>query len=305
MIPERLKKGDSIGIIAPSSPIYPSKLEDVNNSILLMEKAGFTIQFAKNAFSSSLGYSATVEEKAEDLNKMFEDPSIKAIFCCTGGNNSNSLYEAIDYEIIKKNPKIICGFSDSTSILNMIYEKTGLVTFHGPTFKSLTSWETDYGYRQVIKRFVELDKQLGEAEDEYQTIQEGEAQGELIGGNLNLTAWLASGKYKLDFSNKILFIEDLAEESEPTMLSHYLYHMKQNGVFEQIKGIWIGNYEHISGIRIEQIVQDVLQGEYNFPIIKSDNFGHTDKMAVIPIGAKANIDTSKKQKIILLEDCVK
>lgn len=304
MIPNRLQKGDTIGIIAPSEPIYPSKVEDINNSILLMENAGFTIQFAKNAFANSLGYSATASEKAEDINQMFEDTNIKAIFCCTGGNNSNSVYEYLDYEIMKKNPKIICGFSDSTSLLNIIYQRTGLITFHGPTFKSLTSWETDYGYKEVIKRLVKGNLQLGIEEDEYITLKEGIAEGELIGGNLNLTAWLCSGTYSLDFTNKILFLEDLGAESEPGALSHYLYHMKQNGVFDKIKGIWIGYYEHISGISIEQVVKDVLGKEYTFPIIKSNNFGHTDKKTVIPIGTKAKIDTSKKAKIVLIEDCV-
>lgn len=304
MIPNKLKKGDIIGVIATSDPVTPDKLDDINNSILLMEKAGFNIQFSKNAFSNSLGYSATVKEKAEDINSMFEDKNIKAILCCTGGCNSNSLFDYINYDIIKKNPKIICGFSDSTSITNMIYQKTGLITFNGATFKSLTSWETDYAYKEMIKRFVDSNLELGQDDDKYITIREGIAEGKLIGGNLSLTAWLVSGKYNIDFTDKILFIEELGNESEPSMVSHYLYHMKQNGVFDKIKGIWIGNYENQTKISLEKIVTDVLEDEYNFPIIKSNNFGHTDRKTVIPIGTKARIDTNKKCKIELLENCV-
>ena len=85
------------------------------------------------------------------------------------------------------------------------------------------------------------------------------------------------------------------------MISNYLYKCKQNGVFENIKGLWLGNYEHESGITLEQIVLDVLENEYEFPIIKSDNFGHGLLKTVIPIGAKARIDTSKEEKIKLLE----
>lgn len=88
------------------------------------------------------------------------------------------------------------------------------------------------------------------------------------------------------------------------MISNYLYKMKQNGVFDEIAGLWIGNYEHESMITIEQIVQDVLEDEYNFPIIKSDNFGHGMFKTVIPIGVKARIDTREKEKIKLLEECL-
>ncbi len=103
--------------------------------------------------------------------------------------------------------------------------------------------------------------------------------------------------------DKILFIEDLGFESPPGMISNYLYKMKQNGVFEKIKGIWIGNYEHESGIALEQIVIDTLEN-INIPIIKSDNFGHGLLKTVIPIGTKVRIETSNKAKIELIEGCV-
>ena len=167
MIPNKLQKGDTIGVISPSSPLLESKLEDINKSKTLMENYGFKGKFAKNAFSNTLGYSATVKEKVDDIHEMFLDKEVKAIFSSTGGNNSSSLFEYLDYEIIKNNPKIICGFSDFTSLTNIIYQKTGLVTFNGATLKSLTSWETDYGYKEVIKRFCKDDLSLGQDDDEY------------------------------------------------------------------------------------------------------------------------------------------
>lgn len=303
MIPNKLKKKDKIGIIAPSSPITEKKLEDINNSITLMEASGFEIVFGKNVFKNTLGYGATAKEKAEDINNMFANPEIKGIFCATGGANSNSTFEYLDYELIKQNPKIICGFSDSTSILNMISEKTGLVTFNGATFKSLTSWKTEYSYKQIINKFVLGKTELAEEDDKFYCIKEGVAEGKLIGGNLFLTSNLCSGKYNIDFTDKILFIEELAEEAYADMVSNYLYKMKQNGVFDKIKGIWVGNYE--GEIPLEKILLDTLEGAYNFPIIKSNNFGHTDRKMVIPIGTKAKIDTKKEIKIELLENCVK
>ena len=305
MIPDRLKKGDTIGVIAPSDPVMADKLEDINKSILLMENAGFKIEFGKYVFSNELGYGAKPEHKAFDIHNMFQKKEIKAIFCAIGGENSNSVFDFLDYDIIKNNPKIICGFSDSTSLLNVVNLKTGLVTFHGPTFKSLTSWETDYGYKEVIKQFVDGNTSFGTNEDIYTTIQEGIAEGELVGGNLTMVKGMTCGKYALDFKNKILFIEELGYEAEPTLVSNSLYYLKQNGVFDKIKGLWVGNYEHDSGISLEKIVLDVIGDKYSFPIIKSNNFGHTDKKVVIPIGVKAKIDTAKDRKIVLIDKCVK
>ena len=257
-----------------------------------------------NIYSNTLGYGATPAEKIEDINSAFKDKNVKAIFCVKGGENSNSLFEYLDYELIKNNPKIICGFSDSTSILNIIYQKTNLVTFHGPTFKSISSWETLYGFEEIIKRFMEGEKALKREDEEFKTIKEGNSEGILIGGNLNCISRMTCGKYNLDFQDKILFIEDLGYESNPKFVNSFLYYMKQNDVFSKIKGLWIGNYEHESGISLEKIVTDVIKDEYKFPIIKSDNFGHIEKKQVIPIGSKVKIDTSNKEKIMLLEECV-
>ena len=135
---EKIKKGDTVGVIAPSSKIDKDDLEVINNSVLLMESTGLKVKFGKNAFKNTLGYGATPKEKAEDINEMFKDKEVKMIFCVSGGFNSNSVFEYLDYDAIKANPKPLIGFSDSTSIENAIYAKTGVITFNGPTFKALT-----------------------------------------------------------------------------------------------------------------------------------------------------------------------
>jgi len=295
----KLKKGDVIGIIAPSSPVTEDDIEQINQSVLLMESAGFKIKFAKNVFKNTLGYGATPQEKAEDINNMYADKDVKAIFCVSGGFNSNTTFEYLNYDIIKSNPKPLCGFSDSTSLENIIYAKTGVITFNGATFKALTSWATEYAYKEVIKRFVEGSLELGEPDDKYITIKQGIAEGILVGGNLSLTSQMSSGNYKIDFEDKILFIEELCLETPPELASNYLYNMKQNGVFDKIKGIWVGNYD--GSVALEKILIDVIQNNYTFPIIKSNNFGHTEKKTVIPVGGRARIDTSKNKKIELIE----
>ena len=305
IIPEKLKIGDTIGVIAPSSPIVGDNIEELNTAKEIIENLGFKVKYSKNIFSNTNNYSATAREKADDINEMFADKDVKMIWCAKGGNNSNSTFEYIDYDNIKKNPKIICGFSDITSLTNMITEKTGLITFSGTNFKTVATDETDYSYQQVMNRFVEGSLELGDGNELYTTIREGKTEGELIGGNLSLIRGMTKGKYKIEITGKILFLEELGFESGPALVSNFLYFMKQNEVFDKIKGIWIGNYEHESGITLEKLVLDVIGDEYHFPIIKSNNFGHIETKTVIPIGTKAKIDTSKKIKIELIENCVK
>ena len=302
--PQKLKIGDTIGVVAPSSPIIGNNIEELNKAKEIVEKSGFKVKYSKNLFSNTNGYSSAAKEKAEDINEMFADKEVKMIWCAKGGNNSNSTFEYLDYELIKKNPKIICGYSDITSITNMITEKTGLVTFSGTNFKTIATDETDFSYKQALNRFVNGSLELGTENEEYITIQEGKTSGELIGGNLSLIRGMVAGKYSLDFTDKILFLEELGFETDPAGTSNNLYYMKQNGVFDKIKGLWIGNYEHESGISLEKIITDVLEGEYKFPIIKSNNFGHIERKTVIPIGTKAEINTNEKVKIKLVENCV-
>ena len=304
LIPQRLKKGDVIGVVAPSNPIIDDNIEELERAKKIIEDAGFKVKYSKNLFSNTNGYSSTSREKAEDINEMFKDKDVKMIWCAKGGQNSNSTFEYLDYELIKNNPKIICGYSDITSLTNIITAKTGLVTFSGTNFKTIATDETNYSYNEVMKRFVDGSLELGLEEEKYETLKEGVAEGQLIGGNLSLTRGLVSGKYSIDFTDKILFLEELGFETMPSLASNFLYYMKQNGVFDKIKGLWIGNYEHESGISLEKVILDVLEGEYDFPIIKSNNFGHTETKTVIPIGTKARIDTKNARKIELIEKCV-
>lgn len=307
MLPKAIKPGDTIGVVAPSEIIKNNELEQIESSKKFFENSQYKIKFGKYTRTNSTGYGATAKQKAEDLNNMFKDDNIKAIICAEGGWDCNTVFDYLDYDLIKRNPKIICGYSDITALCNVIYSKTGLVTFHGPNFKSISDWnDTDkYSAKEIIKRFQNKNIELGTNEDRYDIIKQGKAKGILVGGNLSLITGLALGKYKIDFTDKILFIEELAYESNPNFVNHYLYYLKQNGVFNKIKGIWVGNYEHESGITLEEILLNVLDGEYSFPIVKSNNFGHCNKKTVIPIGTIAEINTEEKIKIKLLENCVR
>ena len=305
IIPKKLEIGDMIGVVAPSNPIINENIQEIEQAKEMIKKLGFKVKFSKNLFSNKNGYSASAKEKAEDINEMFNDKDIKMVWCAKGGENSNSTFDYLDFEIIKQNPKIICGYSDITSLTNIIAEKTGLVTFSGTNFKTIATDETDYSLKEVLERFLNGSLEFGKNEFGYKTIQEGSVEGKLIGGNLSLTRAMVAGKYNIDFTDKILFLEELGFETGPALVSNYLYYMKQNGVFDKIRGIWLGNYTHESGIILEQILLDTLGNEFKGPIIKSENFGHIEQKTVIPIGVMAKIDTSEKEKIKLLENCVK
>ncbi len=304
IIPNKLKIGDTIGVVAPSNPIIGENKEEVNKAKKIIEKEGFKVKFSKNFFSNSLGYSASAKEKADDINEMFKDSEIKMIWCAKGGENSNTTFEFLDFELIKNNPKIFCGYSDITSLTNVITEKTGLVTFSSTNFKTIATDETDYSLNEVIKRFVKQSLEIGINGEDYKTIIPGIAEGKLIGGNLSLIKGLICGKYKVDFTDKILFLEELGFETCPTLVSNYISYMKQNEVFNKVKGVWVGNYEHESGIALEKILIDIIGDNYNKPIIKSNNFGHCETKTVIPVGTKARINTNENNKIELVENCV-
>ena len=304
IIPNKLKIGDTIGVVAPSNPIIGENVDEIMLAKNKVEEKGFKVEFSKNLFSNSLGYSSSAKEKADDINYMFSNKDIKMIWCAKGGENSNSTFGYLDYNLIKENPKIICGYSDITSITNVITARSGLITFSGTNFKTIATDETDFSFNEAIKRFVNGDVTLGKISD-YKILKKGIATGKLVGGNLSLIRGLVEGKYKIDFNGKILFIEELGFETGPALAYNYLYYMKQNGVFDKINGLWIGSYNHESNISLEKIVFDVIGDEYNFPIIKSDNFGHIEEKIVIPIGTNAKIDTNTEEKIVLLENCVK
>ena len=304
IIPEKLKKGDLIGVVAPSNPIIGDNIEEIQKAKEIVENLGFKVKFATNLFSNTNKYSASAREKAQDINELFRDSNVKMRWCAKGGENSNSIFEYLDFNLIKQNPKIICGYSDITSLTNIITERTGLITYSSTNFKTIATDETDYSLKQVLSRFVDGSLQLGEPTD-YIIIQKGICEGKLVGGNLSLTRALVAGEYNIDFTDKILLLEELGFETEPALVSNYLYYMKQNDIFKKVKGIWLGNYSHESQIELEQILLDTICNEFEGPIIKSNNFGHIEKKIVIPIGINAKIDTSIDLPIRLLENCVK
>ena len=303
MIPSRLNKGDTIGVCALCNPIIDDNVEELDRAIKIMTEKGFRIKLGKNIYSNTLGYAATPQEKAEDLNSMFSNPEIKAIWNAKGGFNSLPILDYLDFDMIKNNPKIFIGYSDTDTITNIIAEKTGLVTFCGTNFKTIATDETTFSIENSLNRLMNNNLELAN-QYEYRVIKPGKCEGIIVGCNISILEQLTCGKYHIDFSDKILCLEDFGLESPPALVAQSLYYMKQNGVFDKIAGLWIGSYIHESNTKLEKIVLDVIGTEYDFPIIQSDSFGHIERKVTIPIGANARIDTDELEKIKLLQDVV-
>lgn len=299
MLANKLKKGDTIGVVCPSDKVNEEDLPEIKEAERLLKERGYNVVFGKNVYKNTTGYGATAKEKAEDINEMYANKNINAIMSLKGGFNSNSVYEYLDLNTIKSNNKIICGYSDSTSYINYIHEKTGNIGFIGPNFKSLNAPDTNYYLLdEMLKRLENNYYDLATDDSEFRMIKEGQAVDELVGGNLSLTTGLID---EIDFTNKILFLEEFSFESPSAMVSNYLYRLRQKGIFNKVSGIWLGNYE--GDVAIEKILMDTIEDmNLNIPIIKSDNFGHIERKITIPLGVKAEI---KDGKIKLVEDYLK
>lgn len=299
MLANKLKRGDTIGVVCPSDKVNNEDIPEIKEAEILLKERGYNVVFGKNVYKNTTGYGATAKEKAEDINEMYANKNINAIMSLKGGFNSNSVYEYLDLNTIKSNNKIICGYSDSTSYINYIHEKTGNIGFIGPNFKSLNAPDTNYYLLdEMLKRLENNYYDLATDDSEFKMIKEGQAVGELVGGNLSLTTGLID---EIDFTNKILFLEEFSFESPSAMVSNYLYRLRQKRVFNKVSGIWLGNYE--GDVAIEKILMDTIEDmNLNIPIIKSANFGHIERKITIPLGVKAEI---KDGKIKLVEDYLK
>ena len=281
--------------------------EKLEHGTRFLENLGFEVVVGKHVCSNTLGYAASSLEKAEDINRMFADPDIKAILCAQGGDTANACLSELDWELIRENPKIFGGISDITVLLNAIYARTGLVTFHGNDLMwGFGRKPTPYDSQEFLHRLVE--GRIGKipANRPRQTIRRGRAEGRLLGGNLRCLLKLAGTHYLPDFNGAILFLESLG--FDPATCDCMLRQLKQMGIFDQVHGVIIG---YIDGVdndpQADIYLQDVLlnvTGEYTFPILKVNDFGHNCPNTALPVGARVRIEADDIQEIEILEKCV-
>ncbi|HLD37425.1 MAG TPA: LD-carboxypeptidase [Candidatus Nanoarchaeia archaeon] len=305
--PKRLVWGDTIGVISPS---FSLTKRFVHPSIKLLNKLGFNVKLGKHVYSKYGFMAGNDEKRAGDIHAMFKDKQIKAIFCAAGGSGANRLLPLINFDMIKKNPKIFIGMSDITYLTTSIHEKTGLITFHGPNIIS-GIYHCDFKKHNLkrcanIKYMLEALTNPGYKEKikDFEVIKKGRGAGRLIGGNLRCLENLNGTKFMPDYKNKILFWEELDEDASE--ISRMLMNLKLCGVFDKIKGMAIGNLfdcPPYKNMTIKKVVLDITK-DYKFPIIYNVDFGHVCKNITLPIGVKAKIDTEKRT-FEVMENAVK
>ena len=314
IIPNKLVKGDEISVIAPARGIKIIGQDSRQIAQERLESWGLKVSFGRHTTDDNwdmLG-SSSVQDRVEDIRDAFQDKNVKAIFTIIGGANSNQLLPYLDYDLIKKNPKVFCGFSDITALLNAIYAKTGLVTFSGPHFSSLGMLKgADYTLENLkimlmgdrvnaVKPSKEWSDDLWFINQQdrnfipnegYWTIHKGEAQGTLIGGNLGTFNLLLGTAYRPAFEkDTILFIED-TEGADILDFERNFQALIYQPDFQNVKGILIGRFQKGSKVSREQLeyIISTKQALQHLPIVANVDFGHSVPLLTLPVGGSAHI----------------
>lgn len=310
MYPKRLKKGDEIRVIAPSISLSSIKEDIIQKSLEFLQSQGFKISFGKNAKEIDEFYSSSIESRLDDLHNAFLDKNVSAILTAKGGFNSNELLDKIDYDIISKNPKILCGYSDITALLNAIYAKTGLITYHGPHFSKFCIEENrDYtldNFYNCISNNQDFEINPSLKSKSYSIIQKGKCRGSIIGGNLCTLNLLQGTPYMPDIKNKVIFIEDdnIMGEFFPFEFNRNLQSLFQIKNADTIKGIVFGRFTKdckISESLIQKIIKDKISPD--IPVIYNVDFGHIMPMITFPIGGDIEIQAYNDKLRLIIKGC--
>ena len=299
LLPPPLSKGDTIALVSPSSATDdPFDLQLAQEA---MQALGFQVRTGAHYAARRGHLAGTDAERAGDLNAMFADKEVKAIICARGGSGAARLLPLLDYDAIRRNPKVLLGYSDITALHCAIQARTGLVTFHGPIGSgSWNRFNVDQFQRLFFNRELMQYQNLSEAGDELVprrnrtvAITGGKAQGELIGGNLTVLTALAGSSYLPDFSGKILFLEDVSEA--PYRIDRMFSTLKLMGVLDRIAGLIFGECtdcnpgDGYGSLTLPQIFDDYLK-PLKIPAYRGAMIGHISQQFIVPVGGKVEMD---------------
>lgn len=286
MIAPRLQKGDTIGLAAPC---WLATKEWAEPIITGLENMGYKVKCAKNLFSDSWGYAASDTERADDLNELIRDESVRMIFF-GGGEGADDVLPMLDFDAAKKDPKLYLSYSDGTTILNSIWAKTGIGVLYGQ-MPGIVPKFTEYNLDQ-FNRFVTGFPTEHIANTEWKTLTHGTAEGTLIGGYLlNFFFITATGRIPLD-RKYVLFIEDHVKFNGIECESAHIGRLEQCGIMPHVTGLLFGNYcDPVNPYLLDRLRR--LGEKWNIPVAYCDDFGHGANHAILPIGAHAVLDTDK------------
>jgi len=310
--PPRLQRGDVIGIVAPASPM---KDEFLQKGCEYLERHGYRVQLGRYV-NKEVGYLAgTDRQRADDLNHMFRDPRVKAIFCARGGYGSPRLLPLLDYQTISRHPKIFVGYSDITSIQLAMLRHAGLVTFTGPMVAAEMGQNrmdafTEENFWKVLTEPKPLGALARPNGQHYQPIHKGKAVGKLIGGCLSLIAPLIGTPYLPSVDGSIFFVEDIGEE--PYRIDRYLVHFRESGLLNRIGGFVFGQMTDCvppsdstsPTLSLEEVIDDFIK-PLGIPALAGLDYGHDNVKYTMPIGVRASLEvTAKKCRLEILESAV-
>jgi muramoyltetrapeptide carboxypeptidase len=312
--PERLCFGDTIGIIAPASP--PQDPKAVDRAAQALERFGFKPKLAKNVRARHGFLAGGDRERAADLMAMFADKKVKAIICMRGGYGAARILDRLDFDVIRRNPKILSGYSDITSLHCVLAQKVNLISIHAPMMNgALDGPKLPEFTRKAFFRTVMEAKPAGSICDGYEgktvsILRRGVAEGRLIGGNLSLICASLGTPYAPSFKGKILFFEDISER--PYRLDRMLTQLLNAGILREVAGVAVGVNQDCmdpdakAAREYRQTAADVVKerlASLRVPVVTGLPFGHVDLNATIPVGAKARLD-GKRGDLIITEPAV-
>ncbi|MDN3596499.1 S66 peptidase family protein [Zunongwangia endophytica] len=312
--PKALKEGDTIGIVSPASAIFETEPYQIAKASF--EAMGLKVKFGKNIKKRYGHLAGTDKERASELNDMFKDDEVNAIIALRGGSGSARILDLLDYEVIKSNPKIFIGYSDITALHLAIFQKTGLVTFHAPV--AVSTWNSfSVSHLKAIlfdkeSTLLENPKSIGDnlvqTKNLTRTINSGKVKAKLLGGNLSvLTGIMGSDYFPKDWTDKILYIEDVGEKVYA--VDRMMTQLQLGGVLDQIKGFVFGKCTECDpggsgygSLTLEEVLDHYIK-PLDIPAFSGAMIGHIDDNSTIPNGIEAEINADSGS-IQLLEAAV-
>ncbi|QOT00127.1 LD-carboxypeptidase [Brevibacterium sp. JNUCC-42] len=289
-----LRAGDCVGLIAPASPIEGGRLEI---AIQAVEAMGLRVKVGPSSYRSFGGYlSDTPENRVCELEAMFCDPDVNAIWCLRGGYGTPQLLDLIDYSIIVKNPKLFIGYSDITALHTAFMQEACLATLHGP----MAAVEPINGFDPLSKEYMERvlfrTEPLGEIvnplNEAIHCLVPGEASGIIVGGNLSLICTTLGTAYELDTTDKILFLEDVGEE--PYQVDRMLTQLALAGKFSDANAIVLGSWEACvpkegkESFTVEEIIERIIV-PFQKPTLANIQIGHDPTNLPLPLGVRGTV----------------
>ncbi len=294
--PPKLSKGDPIGIISPAGPVSKSDLQPGLN---ILKSAGFRVHLPPHVYDKKDYLAGEDVARLDDLHAMLQDPEIKAVFCTRGGYGSLRLINKIRYDLIKKAPKIIVGYSDITALLMAVSKKTGLITFHGPMIRGLAN-DNNRNWKSLLRLLSSHDPITIDL-DECSVLVPGKATGPLIGGNLSLICHLLGTPFLPSFDGCILFIEDRGEALY--RLDRMLTHLALTGKLNGLTGLIAGQFEECGDSADINTLLTRLATELEIPLVAGFSIGHGEQNIALPLGQTAVLNT-EIMTLTIEEACV-